>query len=273
MRKYFFSNRAQAEFRKVYHVNLPETIVSSEQGLTLGIYSNLHAPILEDIEGQYTTVGAYTYSFSELRNIRVGNYCSIGADILFSPGVHPTSWFTCHPFFEGNDAYPFQPFTNPTKKCHLAPAPIHVGHDVWIGLRAIIMAGLSIGNGAVIGSGAVVTKDVPPYAIVGGVPARVIRYRFPPEVIAKLEASKWWEWDLPNMTSKKMDWEDPEQALKDLRQAIERGEVQRLPEKPALTAEVLWPFEKKRKFLFCFSKQGNFIKLFGRWIVLRLRKD
>lgn len=274
MPKYFFSKHAQTEFRRVYDLSPPPVIVMSfSQGLALGFCSNIHVPILEEIKGQYTTVGAYTYSYSVLRNIRVGNYCSIGNEIIFSPGVHPTSWFTSHTFFEGNEAYPFRPFTNPTKACPMDPAPIHVGHDVWIGSRAIIMGGLTIGNGAIIGSGAVVTKDVPPYAIVGGVPARVIRYRFAPEVIAKLEASRWWEWDLPNMKSREaVDWEHPEQALETVLRAIERGEVQRLPEKPALTAEALWPFEKKRRFLFRISGQGTFIKLFGRWLVLHLRK-
>ena len=71
---------------------------------------------------------------------------------------------------------------------------IVIGNDVWIGYEALIMAGVHIGNGAIIGSRAVVTKDVPPYTIVGGVPARLIRKRFDEEVIQKLEALKWWDW-------------------------------------------------------------------------------
>ena len=71
---------------------------------------------------------------------------------------------------------------------------IVIGNDVWIGYEALIMAGVHIGNGAIIGSRAVVTKDVPPYTIVGGVPARPIRKRFDEEVIQKLEALKWWDW-------------------------------------------------------------------------------
>ena len=72
---------------------------------------------------------------------------------------------------------------------------IYIGNDVWVGTRVLIMGGVTIGNGAVVAAGAVVTKDVPPYAIVGGVPARVIKYRFPEDVIQKLEASKWWTLD------------------------------------------------------------------------------
>ena len=71
---------------------------------------------------------------------------------------------------------------------------IVIGNDVWIGYEAVIMAGVHIGNGAIIAARAVVTKDVPPYTIVGGVPARPIRKRFDEEVIRKLETLKWWDW-------------------------------------------------------------------------------
>jgi acetyltransferase-like isoleucine patch superfamily enzyme len=73
---------------------------------------------------------------------------------------------------------------------------VTIGHDVWIGTRSIIMGGVSIGNGAIIGAGAVVTKDVPPYAVVAGVPAKVVRYRFDAEEIEKLEEIKWWDRDI-----------------------------------------------------------------------------
>lgn len=72
---------------------------------------------------------------------------------------------------------------------------IVVGNDVWIGYEAIILAGVTIGDGAIIGSRALVTKDVPPYTIVGGLPAKPIRKRFDEETIARLEALRWWDWD------------------------------------------------------------------------------
>ena len=90
---------------------------------------------------------------------------------------------------------------------------IVIDNDVWIGYEALIMAGVHIGNGAIIGSRAVVTKDVPPYTIVGGVPARPIRKRFDEEVIQKLETLKWWDWplerirhSLPYLTSGDIGW-------------------------------------------------------------------
>ena len=89
---------------------------------------------------------------------------------------------------------------------------IVIGNDVWIGYEALIMAGVHIGNGAIIGSRAVVTKDVPPYTIVGGVPAKPIRKRFTDDTIQKMEALKWWDWSyekikqcLPYLTSGDLD--------------------------------------------------------------------
>ncbi|MNI40841.1 Chloramphenicol acetyltransferase [compost metagenome] len=79
---------------------------------------------------------------------------------------------------------------------------IVIGNDVWIGANAVILPGVTLGDGAVIGAGAVVTKDVPPYAIVGGVPAKVIRYRFTPEEIEVLLRIKWWEWEIEEIKSK-----------------------------------------------------------------------
>jgi acetyltransferase-like isoleucine patch superfamily enzyme len=72
--------------------------------------------------------------------------------------------------------------------------PITIGHDVWIGRRAMIMSGVTIGNGAVIGAGAVVTRDVAPYSIVGGVPAKLIRFRFEQPTIDALQRIRWWDW-------------------------------------------------------------------------------
>lgn len=90
-----------------------------------------------------------------------------------------------------------------------------IGHDVWIGRKAIIMPGVKVGNGAIVGAGAVVTKDVPDYAIVAGVPAKIIKYRFPDLIIQELLSVKWWQyglWDLQNI-----DFENIFQAINEIK--------------------------------------------------------
>ncbi len=81
------------------------------------------------------------------------------------------------------------------------PGGIVIGNDVWIGYEAVILSGVTIGDGAIIGARAVVTKDVPPYTIVGGVPARPIRRRFPDEAVEALLALKWWNWPLKRLSA------------------------------------------------------------------------
>jgi chloramphenicol O-acetyltransferase type B len=121
----------------------------------------------------------------------IGNYCSIGSGAVFMMAGnqgHRADWVSTFPFFF--QANIFKEAKNPYKKS----GSTTIGHDVWIGSEAMIMSGVTIASGAVIASRAVVTKDVEPYAIVGGNPAEVIKYRFSSEKIEKLLRLKWWEW-------------------------------------------------------------------------------
>ncbi|MEA1879619.1 MAG: CatB-related O-acetyltransferase [Campylobacterota bacterium] len=121
----------------------------------------------------------------------IGNYCSIGSGVTFIMGGnqgHRVDWTSTFPFhFQANI---FEKSTNG----YLKYGDTTVGHDVWIGTEAMITAGVSIGTGAIIASRAVVTKDVPPYAVVGGNPAKVLKYRFDDEKIKQLLALEWWHW-------------------------------------------------------------------------------
>lgn len=133
----------------------------------------------------------YHFEFNRDRLI-IGRYCSIAAEVRFimNGGNHPTNWLT---------TYPFPIFGRGWEEAMPAEWPARgdtvVGNDVWIGYGAIIMPGVRIGDGAIIATVAVVTKDVPSYAIVGGNPATILRYRFKEETIARLLAIRWWEWD------------------------------------------------------------------------------
>ena len=131
--------------------------------------------------GQGTSVGDWTYIRKDcrIRNATIGNYCSIASHVTIGPEQHPLDTFSTSPHTYANRAGSRDAdHPRPTRR-------VIIGHDVWIGLNADIM------DGGTIGTGAVVTRDVPAYAIVGGVPARLIRYRISEEQISRLLASEW----------------------------------------------------------------------------------
>ena len=142
-------------------------------------------------------VGKYSYigRNNGVTNAQIGNFCSIGSFVTIGGGVHPLNRISTSPLFydEGNDWKTSEYISENNKEVDQLLTV--VGNDVWIGDYSYIKAGVTVGDGVIIGAGAVVTKDVPPYAVVGGVPARVIRYRFPEEVIGRLLELKWWDKD------------------------------------------------------------------------------
>lgn len=120
--------------------------------------------------------------------LRIGAFCSIAADVgIFLGGQHHPEWVTTYPFgaLWREHHHPDQPWSR---------GDVVIGNDVWIGREAMIMSGVTIGDGAVIAARALVSKDVPPYAIVGGNPAKLIRSRFAPEIVERLLEIRWWDW-------------------------------------------------------------------------------
>lgn len=151
------------------------------------------------IDKKSLIVGKHTYGINNLlideykgseAKVIIGSYCSIGPKVrLITGGYHPVDWVSTYPFkakwkLEGafTDG---MPYTN---------GDINIKNDVWIGTDVIIMSGITIGNGAVIAAGSLVSSNVPDYAVVGGVPAKVVKYRFSKDAIEKLLEIKWWDW-------------------------------------------------------------------------------
>lgn len=139
------------------------------------------------------------YHYPECNNdkLKIGKFCSIacGAKFIFNAANHALQSLSTYPF-----PIFFEEWDLPTDTASIAKAwdnhgDITVGNDVWIGYEAVIFSGVTIGNGAIIGTRAVVTKNVPPYTIVGGIPAKPIRKRFDEETVKKLENIRWWNWD------------------------------------------------------------------------------
>ena len=136
------------------------------------------------------------YSFCgydcKIINCEIGSFCSIADSVIIGGAQHPIDWVSTSPvFYKGRDSVKekFSEFDR------LANPKTIIGNDVWIGEKALIKGGINIGNGAVVGMGSVVTKDIPPYEIWAGNPARFIRYRFPEDIRIELQKLKWWEDD------------------------------------------------------------------------------
>ncbi|WP_068171241.1 CatB-related O-acetyltransferase [Neokomagataea thailandica] len=141
-------------------------------------------------------IGEHTYGKPEIiepayASLEIGRFCSIGPKVLIILGNHRYDTVTTYPF---KTLKAFWPEAEDAVDDHTSKGGIIIGHDVWVGARAVILSGVTVGSGAIIAAGAIVTKDVPPYSIVGGNPARVIRYRFSEDVIQKLLAIAWWNW-------------------------------------------------------------------------------
>ncbi|WP_416421978.1 CatB-related O-acetyltransferase [Pseudomonas sp. App30] len=172
-------------------------------------------------------IGAFTdiVSNTELRDVSsIGRYCSIGTNCVIGQNrkQHPMHWLSTNVALidQRLEALPSPP-------AHWDVTPTTIGHDVWVGRDVIIMEGISIGTGAVIGAQSLVTRDVPPYAIVAGSPAKMIRFRFEEPLREQLLASRWWEHDQAELAQ--LPTEDPEAFL---------AALARLPHKPLSDATV-----------------------------------
>lgn len=163
------------------------------------------------------TVGKYTYGdwkthryVANNSDLVIGNFCSIGKNVnIYLGGNHHLDWVTTYPFghIHNNVFNTFDGSDHPTSK-----GDVTIGNDVWIGDNSVIMSGVKIGDGAVIANNSHIVKDVEPYSLVGGNPAKFIKYRFSKDQIEKLLFIKWWDWDddkinkyCPLLCNKKID--------------------------------------------------------------------
>ncbi len=163
----------------------------------------------------------------QIMTARIGRYCSIAASAMLAPGCHPADWLSSS-FFLGdlklNEVADCT--TGATSRTHRT---VQIGNDVWIGANAVVMDGVTIGDGAIVAAGAVVTKDVPPYAIVGGIPAKVIKYRFSESLIERLLKARWWRYS-PEVL-RPLGVSNPELVVS----AIEEGTLENVPEYQGVT--------------------------------------
>jgi acetyltransferase-like isoleucine patch superfamily enzyme len=162
------------------------------------MFSQVEAIFLISTENM--RVGKFSYgppptifSWGEGCKVQVGNFCAFAGGVeIFVGGDHRIDWITTYPFMSFGDYWPNGRGISGHPK---TKGDVIIGNDAWIGHDAFILSGVTIGNGAVVGAKSVVTKNVPPYAIVAGNPARIVKYRFDEDTIVKLLTIAWWNWD------------------------------------------------------------------------------
>jgi acetyltransferase-like isoleucine patch superfamily enzyme len=193
------------------------------------------------------SMGAFSYGVSGYYfATRIGRYVSIGEEVQVGRHNHPTEWSTTSPLFYRdheavfdfpvNEASGIQPKDFMLGAAHQKISTTTIGNDVWIGHGAFVSPGVTIGDGAVIGAYAVVTKDVPPYAVVAGVPATVKKYRFPDAVIERMLSVRWWRfafWDLRGASTT-----EPSKFLDTVEEKIASGTLNEYLPKKISSAEI-----------------------------------
>ena len=162
------------------------------------------------------TMGDYSYAIRDVVAIytTIGKFCSIASHVRINPVQHPMHRVSQHHFTYRPKQFALKDSDDEAFFNWRRSRSCTIGHDVWIGHAAIIQSGVTIGTGAVIGSGAVVTKDVEPYEVVVGVPAKSIRKRFPDEIIQKLLAIRWWNWNRRELEERFDEFMDIDKFIK-----------------------------------------------------------
>lgn len=177
-------------------------------------------------------IGCFSYfsGHAEVGHADIGRYCSIASGVIIGPGNHPLDHLSTHPFAFGGGSNRFARNSGyaaiVSQKDGNAPTRrTSIGNDVWIGANAIIMQGVTIGNGSMIAAGAVVTKDVEAFSIVGGVPAKTLRSRFPEEIASRIQKLEWWNHSLDRKHVGELCYGDLEKTLSALEELKDSGQL------------------------------------------------
>lgn len=166
--------------------------------------------ILDNTHVEYTSLGDYSYLGPNctVADARVGKFCAIAASVRIGAPNHPMDRPSLHRFTYCPEYYSADATRDAGFFANRRDDVVTIGNDVWIGHGAIVLPGVSVGDGAVLAAGAVVSRDVAPYSIVGGVPAKLIRPRFPAEIATRLARIAWWDWPFETIIERLGDFQN-----------------------------------------------------------------
>lgn len=170
--------------------------------------------VLDRTRLEYSTLGDFSYLAADCQvaDTTIGKFCAIAADVRIGPPNHPMGRTSQHRFTYCPEYYDPAQTRDAAFFAARRAARVTIGHDVWIGHGVTVLAGVTVGDGAVLAAGAVVAKDVAPYTIVGGVPAKPIRERFPRAIAERLQRIAWWDWPIETIMARLADFQSDDVA-------------------------------------------------------------
>lgn len=191
----YFKNCRIGSNSQIYDIILGHDVIIENEVYLQNVVIGSNVRIYNGCNLYSVNISRYSYLSPNtvISHTKIGSFCSIGRNVHCTGANHPTDYLSTHPAFYSTKKQCGSSFAN--KDMFDEFLHIDIGNDVWIGSNSIILGGVKISNGAIIGAGSVVTKDVAPYSIVVGNPAKHIRFRFDEEQVKEIEAMSWWNWD------------------------------------------------------------------------------
>ncbi|WP_408841934.1 DapH/DapD/GlmU-related protein [Acidocella sp.] len=189
---------------------IAETIIDPSVSLREAVIG-VHCEVLERSHVEHASLGDFSYLGPDciVADAEIGKFCAIAARVRIGAPNHPIDRPSLHRFTYCPDYYSSAP-RDTTFFAARRDDRVRIGHDVWIGHAVTVLPGVTVGDGAVLAAGAVVAKDVAPYTIVGGVPAKPIRERFSRDIAARLARIAWWDWPFETIMQRLADFQTPD---------------------------------------------------------------